>query len=513
VRCVSKLGDDRDPLCYESVLVVFMAIALWLTFGSVGLAALSLGCGTDDVVVSRAEDSAPSGGGSGPGNSVGVRTNAACGVSPGLLAGSSQRTLTIALDGDDANDGEGAPVATLGRAAELARPGDAIEFRAGSYKPRLAFAAYSLHGTAEQPIVVRPQAGERVIIHGPSEDPFPGALIVGSSSYVIIDGLEITNAGGVGLNLYESEHVTARRLTIHDTHSGAVYLPGSDLVIEDSTIHDCVLRNRARSGEWDGCVQTAQRADGSHSTNITYRNLLVYRSYGEALNNWYVDGAVTAGNVIYDSWAAGIYNDQARNARIENNYVYWTSDHWANPEFGGTNPAGIQVAAEAAAGAATNIVIANNVIVAAGWGIAYWNRESADSSYGGLTIAHNVIVGSRSSPIRIDAVSTVAEPCSLANNIVLAGAEPSAIGNASAWSVLGNAWQGGIPDFDSDPRSFAGDAALTGPLDAGAAIAAFAPRAVSLALDGGAPVPGVTLDFRCELRSATSPSLGAFERP
>ena len=427
-----------------------------------------------------------------------------CGGAAGLKTPSGGKVVKIATTGSDSNNGVQAPVATLDAAVKLTRPGDVIEYEAGTYSGGFA---QDLHGTAQAPITIRAAAGAKVILSSTSDG---GSLALLKSSYVIVEGFEITNSGGVGLSLLDCSYITARNLNIHDVYKGAIFAVTHDSVIEKSTIHNCVMRNSHRGNSWDSCVQTGRHSDGSSSRNVTFRELVIHDAFGEGINQWYSDGGRTIGNVIYDTWSAPIYNDHATNIRVENNYVYISSDAWKNPVFGNNRATGIQIATEPPAGNSSHFVIANNVVVGTGWGIAYWNAGS--SAYEDLVIAHNVVANTTLEPLHIDVAQATAG-CLLTNNLFFASGVAPVLGNPEAWTVSHNNWVGARPDFDKNPSSLSVEPLLAGSTGAGQPATNYAPRAGSPLLSAGTPMTAVPYDFYCKPRSQIAPSIGAFETP
>ena len=80
----------------------------------------------------------------------------------------SQRKLYVSITGNDSHAGTLAePFASISQAASVARPGDEIIIRGGTYRQREQID--DLHGTAEQPITIRNQQDEEVVFSGSQE--------------------------------------------------------------------------------------------------------------------------------------------------------------------------------------------------------------------------------------------------------------------------------------------------------------------------------------------------------
>lgn len=104
----------------------------------------------------------------------------------GMLTGMAGRAIYVATDGSDVR-GTGTtklPYATAGVASLHARPGDVIVLKSGRYS---AFGALRNSGTAEQPIMVRPEPNGRVI-YEPNK-PYAGIEI--AASHIRLFGIEV----------------------------------------------------------------------------------------------------------------------------------------------------------------------------------------------------------------------------------------------------------------------------------------------------------------------------------
>ena len=200
----------------------------------------------------------------------------------GLLDGRNnmspgRREIFVALDGDDVG-GDGtinSPYQTLQRAAIDAAPGDVIYVRGGLYAGAKDV-VYDAHGSAAQPIAIRPYHGETVTFDG--RDAGIGdnssVILICCSSHIVFEGFEVQNSLGRGLSVYESHHVVIRNNRIHDVRSRGLGGGGDNLVFEGNGVWRAVLENEGEtmSGGWSAAVSTYRRADGSDSTNITIRD-------------------------------------------------------------------------------------------------------------------------------------------------------------------------------------------------------------------------------------------------
>jgi MYXO-CTERM domain-containing protein len=143
-----------------------------------------------------------------------------------------------------------APYATPGYALSQAQPGDEIRVLAGTYP---ATSTDGIHGTDALPIVLRADdPAAKPVIDGAMAG---AAMYLNDAAYVVIDGFEVRNggddAGGHGIYLRASSHVTVRNSFIHDNgHEDILVSKGAEFsgglvaagfhLIEDNDIADLV---------------------------------------------------------------------------------------------------------------------------------------------------------------------------------------------------------------------------------------------------------------------------------
>jgi len=128
----------------------------------------------------------------------------------GLLSSPASAAVWHAAAGGNASDGNPGtaqrPVATVQKAASLARPGDTVVFQAGTYP---CSGVKVPDGSPDLPITLRSEAKGRVIFtnDGQSDALYPG-------SYNTIDRIEVEMTSdhpeGAGLSFSGKEHVTVR---------------------------------------------------------------------------------------------------------------------------------------------------------------------------------------------------------------------------------------------------------------------------------------------------------------
>ncbi|MQM25607.1 right-handed parallel beta-helix repeat-containing protein [Glycomyces albidus] len=155
-------------------------------------------------------------------------------VAAGSPSSAQSATLTVAVDGSDANPGTlAAPLQTLQRAVDLAEPGTVIQIRGGTYAPGTNIRILE-DGTQSQPITMRAYNGEHVVIDGENMPWTPGAL--GSTiprierGAVHVEGdwwrfedLEIIN-GPYGIYAQEGNNNVYRNLTTRDNYESGLHI-------------------------------------------------------------------------------------------------------------------------------------------------------------------------------------------------------------------------------------------------------------------------------------------------
>ncbi|MBL6081185.1 right-handed parallel beta-helix repeat-containing protein [Belnapia sp. T18] len=131
------------------------------------------------------------------------------------------------------------PFSSLQRAHDLAKPGDTIEVRGGTY-----FLAQPLKftsdGTADKPITVENYNGEKVVIDaGKTTGGF--ALTLNSASYNHIKGLEIKNGGEGGVCVTGASNGNQLELlNIHHNGRTSQY-DGKGFVVYGSSANNLIL--------------------------------------------------------------------------------------------------------------------------------------------------------------------------------------------------------------------------------------------------------------------------------
>ncbi|MBN2549743.1 MAG: right-handed parallel beta-helix repeat-containing protein [Anaerolineales bacterium] len=292
-------------------------------------------------------------------------------------------TYYVATNGDDLNPGSAlAPWRTLQHAVEQVLPGDTILVMSGTYQGM----RIETSGSAQAWISLKAAPGAQVIVNAPGPgnkhdsnieiETWEGEGVV---AYWIVEGLEVANAPGWGIDLrgsedHKSHHLTIRNNKVH--HNGvasgktgifAAFV--DDLLIEgnesyangehgvyvsNSSDRYVVRGNKLYQNQGCGVHQNGDASmggDGILSDGVVENNLIYGNgaSGGAAINMDGVVNALVRNNLIYDNTATGIAIFQqdgavcSQNNRILHNTILMPANgRWA-VLIGGTGCTGNQL--------------------------------------------------------------------------------------------------------------------------------------------------------------------------
>ncbi|MEU0192025.1 right-handed parallel beta-helix repeat-containing protein [Streptomyces afghaniensis] len=242
---------------------------------------------------------------------------------PAGSAAAAGTTLVVAADGDDSGPGTlDRPLRTIQRAVDLARPGDTISVRGGTYALTDNITITG-SGTASQPITLSPHQGERVVVDGEKlpagHTPVGGSIpraergaIHMEASHWRISGLEIVN-GPYGVYCDGCNSNVFARLSTHDNYESGFQLQGASsnnqiLNLDSYGNHDPRKNGESadglaiKEGSGSGNVVRGARLwnnvdDGfdawKFTSPITIENTV---AYGNGLNRWNFPGFAGDGN-------------------------------------------------------------------------------------------------------------------------------------------------------------------------------------------------------------------------
>ena len=442
-------------------------------------------------------------------------TGESCAVAPVPVAGVG-RELHVTTTGNDGNaDGSAArPYASLAVALRSAVAGDTVLVHGGIYALTSA-QVLNPNGRIGSPITIRAADGESVVFDGAAVPlgNYDGLIRVGGS-YAVIDGFEVVNSRGGGIQLVSANQVMIRRCRIHNIAFQALGGSGNDIVLQQNEVYDSVTSNT------NGAVDVANNGFGwspavlsfwidgtmTPSRRWTVENNHIHDNWGECLDALHLEDSVFRGNLLHDCYSVNLYVDDARAIRIEGNYIYNSTAKY-NRAVGGESAHGISMGTESAAASAVlqDITVANNLILSTSVGILY--ARFTGLGYTGIGIYYNVVANTRKEAMWCDAAGTsngVAR-----NNVFFRGANSNTVGvNSTGWIIDHNVWpnggQQGTASIVADPQFIA-------PGNGGTAPDGFHLKPGSLALSAGTPVVAVPNDYTCKTRSGTAPSIGIYE--
>ncbi|MDQ0905885.1 hypothetical protein QFZ22_001870 [Streptomyces canus] len=223
---------------------------------------------------------------------------------PATQASAAPTTLVVATDGNDTAPGTlDRPLRTVQRAVDLAKPGDTIAVRAGTYAltDNITIAT---SGTASQPISLGAYQGERVVIDGEqlaaSHTPVGGSIpraergaIHQEASYWRISDLEIVN-GPYGVYCDACNGNVFARLKTHDNYESGFQLQGASSGNQILDLDSYANRDPRKNGESaDGLAIK----EGSGTGNVV-RGARLWNNVDDGFDDWKFTSPVLVENTI-----------------------------------------------------------------------------------------------------------------------------------------------------------------------------------------------------------------------
>lgn len=223
---------------------------------------------------------------------------------PATEAAAAPTTLVVATNGSDSAPGTLAqPLRTVQRAVDLAKPGDTIAVRAGTY-PLTDNITIATSGTASQPISLGAYQGERVVIDGEqlaaSHTPVGGSIpraergaIHQEASYWRISDLEIVN-GPYGVYCDGCNGNVFARLKTHDNYESGFQLQGASSNNQILNLDSYGNRDPRKNGESaDGLAVK----EGSGTGNVV-RGARLWNNVDDGFDDWKFTSPVVIENTI-----------------------------------------------------------------------------------------------------------------------------------------------------------------------------------------------------------------------
>ncbi|MFI6851008.1 right-handed parallel beta-helix repeat-containing protein [Streptomyces sp. NPDC050416] len=360
-------------------------------------------------------------------------------VGPAVAAGT---TLVVAPGGDDSGPGTlDRPLRTIQRAVDLARPGDTISVRGGTYALTDNI-TITTSGTASQPITLAAHQGERVVVDGEKlpagHTPVGGSIpraergaVHMEASHWRISGLEIVN-GPYGVYCDGCDSNVFARLSTHDNYESGFQLQGASSDNEILNLDSYGNRDPRKNGESaDGLAIK----EGSGSGNVV-RGARLWNNVDDGFDAWKFTSPVT----------------------IENTVAYGNGfNRWNFPDFAGDGN-GFKLGGGSPAPAVAHTIRGS---------VAFKNAKHGftdNGNPGALALSRNSTFTNAGTGFDADVSGGTAR---LTGNLSVADQRPAAVGSGTVAS--GNSWNVGgtwnaASVLSTDPAPLTGPRAADGSL-------------------------------------------------
>ncbi|MEV0637344.1 right-handed parallel beta-helix repeat-containing protein [Streptomyces sp. NPDC050619] len=364
------------------------------------------------------------------------------GLGPVGEASAAATTLVVATNGDDSAPGTPAqPLRTVQRAVDLAKPGDTIAVRGGTYALTDNI-TITTSGTASQPITLGAYQGERVVIDGEqlpaSHTPVGGSIpraergaIHQEASYWRISDLEIVN-GPYGVYCDGCNGNVFARLKTHDNYESGFQLQGASSNNQILNLDSYGNRDPRKNGESaDGLAIK----EGSGTGNVV-RGARLWNNVDDGFDAWKFTSPVV----------------------VENTVAYGNGfNRWNFPDFAGDGN-GFKLGGGSPAPAVAHTLRNSTAFKNAAHGI------TDNGNPGALALTRNSTYSNARTGFDVD---TSGAKAVLTANLSIADARAAALGSTTVSS--GNSWDlGGTWNASSvlstDPAPLTGSRAADGSL-------------------------------------------------
>jgi len=223
----------------------------------------------------------------------------------------------------DDTPGDTQEYSNIQSALEFAGAGDTVLIHDGTYTPSTTLQVRS-SGTAESPLTIKGLS--MPVIDGSS---LSGDILnVEFHDNIIIEGLEVTNAGRSGIRLTHSDNSIVRNNHAHHNYRWGIFTSFSDdLLIEDNECsysedeHGIYVSNSGDRPIIRGNRVHHNNANGIHMNGDIEMDSDTYHDVDGVISE-----ALVENNIVYSNGAAGgsaINCDGVRDSTIQNNLIYY----------------------------------------------------------------------------------------------------------------------------------------------------------------------------------------------
>jgi hypothetical protein len=243
------------------------------------------------------------------------------------------------------------PFASLDRAlSAVGNGGGTIYLREGTYYQTATETLGS--GNASNHLVISSYNNEKVVLDGSAYG--DTAFFLRSNQYLDINGLELKNFGGHGIEVVGGDNINLTNNKIHDTVGMGIRVRGTLVEAEgeglDKATHVLVDGNeiyntqKYNSGANKGNVLWGMAMNIMNVDNVTVSNNFVHGNYGEGIGLELARYCTVKNNKLADNFNVQMYIDNVVDSKFDGNYIYNTG----NGEYyhNGYPANGIQIANE-----------------------------------------------------------------------------------------------------------------------------------------------------------------------
>jgi hypothetical protein len=238
---------------------------------------------------------------------------------------SADADFVVATNGRDGAVGSvDSPLATIGQAIYLAKPGDVILVRGGVYEGPLAIWKGGRDGA---PVTIKAFPGERPIIDGDGTRADTDLVSI-TASHVEFSGFEVRGATRSGISVWSAKDVALIDNVVHDAVRGGIYV-GSDKLgvssghlLDGNVVYNTVLENSARN--WSEGWARAVAMD--NSTDTVVRNNTIFKNYGEGVGSVSSTDILYKNNIVYDNFSVQVYLDNVQDFTATDNIIFHSGD-------------------------------------------------------------------------------------------------------------------------------------------------------------------------------------------